>query len=99
MKSLRQTLEALLHLYTEDKKDRKEERAASEALRIRELEKLEDARKEEVKVTREILSEQAKSIKKLQQKFIWATGFIAALTVVFHELGDLIAPIVRHLIH
>jgi hypothetical protein len=99
LKSLLQTLEGILHIIEEDKKDRKEERAAFESLRIRELQKLEDARKEELKVTKLALDDQADEIKKLTLRFTWGMGFLTALSLVFHELGDLLAPVVRHLLH
>lgn len=120
LKGLNMSLVSMLKMYEDDKKERKEERATSEDLRRREIEKLEvararelqkmedarahemkkleDARKEELRVTTEALEKQANDIKKLNNKYIWAAGFIAALTLVFHEVGDLISPVVRHLL-
>jgi hypothetical protein len=76
LKGLNQSLLAMLKLYEDDKKERKEERLAAT----------------------QALDKQADDIKKLQQRYTWALGFIAALSFVFHELGDLIAPLVRHLL-
>lgn len=98
VKGLTENVKSLIHLYEQDKQDRKEERTASEILRIRELQKLEDARKAELKTTADALNKQAEDIKKLNQKFIWATGVIAGVSIAFHELGDLISPLIRHLL-
>ena len=98
LKNLLQVMQNVQHLIDEDRKDRKEERAVNEALRTRELQKLEDARKEELKITTAALEKQAKDIKALTTRFSWAMGFLTALSFVFHELGDLIAPAVRHML-
>jgi hypothetical protein len=76
LKGLNQSLLSIVHLFEEDKRERKEERVA-------------------VVIASE---KQSEAIKKLQMKFMWALGFMAALSLIFHELGDLIAPIVRHLL-
>jgi hypothetical protein len=76
LKGLNQSLLSIVHLFEEDKRERKEERIAAVVTQ----------------------KEQSEVIRKLQMKFTWALGFIAALSLVFHELGDLIAPLVRHLL-
>jgi hypothetical protein len=120
LKGLNMSLVSMLKMYEDDKKERREERVANEALRAREIQKLEearsrelqkmeearahemrkleDARKEELAVTKKALEKQAEDIKKLNNKYMWAAGFLACVTIVFHELGDLISPIVRHLL-
>lgn len=77
LKGLNQSLLSIVHLFEEDKRERKEERIVAVVTQ----------------------KEQAEVIRKLQMKFTWALGFIAALSLVFHEVGDLIAPLVRHLLH
>jgi hypothetical protein len=120
LKGLNMSLVSMLKMYEDDKAERKEERKASEALRVREIEKLEDARarelqkmeearahemrkleearKAELAVTSAALEKQASEIKKLTVRFAWGVGFLTALSFVFHELGDLISPVIRHLL-
>jgi hypothetical protein len=98
VKGLAESVKSLLHLYEEDKRERKEERASSESQRIRELQKLEDARKEELRITAAALAQHAKDIERLNRKFTWALGFIACLSLIFHEVGDLVSPLIRHLL-
>lgn len=76
LKGLDESLKSLLHLFQEDKRERKEERAIAAAVQ----------------------KEQSEAIRKLQQKFIWSTGLIAGLSIAFHEIGDLLSPLIRHLI-
>lgn len=98
LKGLDESLKGLVHLFELDKRERREERIEAEAERRAELQKLEDTRKDELKVTADALRQQADEIRKLQIKFTWAVGFIAALSFVFHEVGDLLSPLIRHLL-